>query len=149
MTTPTLYDAYTGIGVPKKKALIGFLRQYSNVAWIKPEGIQKAVEYAVKETPSFGGFIVTVEKDHQILAALIVNKTGMQGYLAEHIIVMNAIMPEYMDSSIMHELLRKAYGVAKGDIAMIVNSYSTKNMELKNINVAAREMKIPLLSKVQ
>jgi len=73
----------------------------------------------------------------------------MQGYLAEHIIVMNAIMPEHTDSSIMHELLRKAYGVAKGDIAMIVNSYSTKNMELKNINVAAREMKIPLLSKVQ
>ncbi len=149
MTTPTLYDAFTGIGVPKKKALIGFLRQHSDVAWIKPEGIQKAVEYAVKETPSFGGFIVTVEKDHRILAALIVNKTGMQGYLAEHIIVLNAIMPEYVNSPIMHELLRKAYSVAKGDIAMIINSYSTKNMELKNINVAAREMKIPLLSKVQ
>ena len=149
MTTPTLYDAYTGIGVPKKKALIGFLRQYSDVTWIQPEGIQKAVEYAVKEIPSFGGFIVTVEEDHQILAALIINKTGMQSYLAEHIIVMNAIMPEYVNGPIMNELLRKAYGVAKGDIAMIVNSFSTKNMELKNINVAAREMKIPLLSKVQ
>lgn len=149
MITPTVYDAFTGIGVSKKKALIGFLRQYSDASWMQPLAIQKAVDYAVKETPSFGGFIVTAEKDQQILAALIINKTGMQGYMAEHLVVLHAVASTHKNSSIINELMRKAYSLTRGDITMIVNSYNTKNMELKNINIAAKQMNVSLLSKVQ
>ena len=105
MITQVTYDAFTGIGFSKKKALIGFLNQYSEVNWIDTSAIQKAVEYSIKEMPSFGGFIVTAEKNHQILAALVVNKTGMMGYMPEYVVVLNAVLPAHKNSSFLKIVL--------------------------------------------
>ena len=149
MITPTVYDAFTGIGFSKKKAIIGFLSQYSEATWMDTTAIQQAVDYAIKETPSFGGFIVTAELDQQILAALIVNKTGMQCYMPEHIAVLKAILPNYKNSTIIKDLTNRAIGLTKGDIAMVTNSFGAKDMELQNMNVKAKMKQLPLLRKVQ
>jgi len=149
MITPTVYDAFTGIGMSKKKAIIGFLRQYSEATWMDTTAIQKAVEYAIKETPSFGGFIVTAEENGKIVAALIVNKTGMHGYMPEHIVVLQAILPTYIKGSINNDLTAKAIALTKGDIAMVTNSYGVKSMQLQDMNAVARHENVNLLRKVQ
>ena len=149
MTTPIIYDAFTGIGVSKKKALIGFLSQYSEATWLGKEAINQAVEYAIKEIPSFGGFIVTAEENHQIIAALIVNKTGMQGYMPQHIAVLNAVLPAYKNSSVLKEIKAKAMVLTRGDIALVVNNQGVKDMELQNMTVEAKYMQLPLLRKVK
>ena len=149
MITPIVYDAFTGIGFSKKKAIIGFLSQYSEATWMDTSAIQQAVDYAIKETPSFGGFIVTAEEDQQILAALIVNKTGMQGYMPQYIAVLKSILPKYKNSTIIKELTNQAITLTKGDIAMVTNSFGTKDMELQNMNMEAKLKQLPLLRKVQ
>jgi len=149
MITPIIYDAFTGIGVSKKKAIIGFLSQYSEATWLDKNAINQAVDYAIKEIPSFGGFIVTAEENHQIIAALIVNKTGMQGYMPQNIAVLNAVLPAYENSPIVKEIKAKAMMLTRGDIAMVVNNQGTKDMELQNMTAKAKYMQLPLLRKVK
>ena len=149
MITSSIYDAFTGIGISKKKALIGFLCQYSEATWMDTTAIQKAIEYATKETPSFGGFILTAEEQGKIVAALIVNKTGMLGYMPEHIVVLRGILPTYKENPINNELIAKAMVLTKGDIAVVTNSQSTKAMEIKALNDVARAEQVSLLRKVQ
>ena len=149
MITPTVYDAFTGIGISKKKAIIGFLCQYSEATWMDSTAIQKSVEYAIKGTPSFGGFIITAEEEGKIAAVLIVNKPGMVGYMPEYIAVQQAILPTYKNSPVHQELITRAVTLTKGDIAMVVNSYGTNTMELQDINAYARNEKVNLLRKVQ
>ena len=149
MITPIIYDAFTGIGISKKKAIIGFLSQYSETTWLDKNAISQAIDYAVKEIPSFGGFIVTAEENHQILAALIVNKTGMQGYMPQNIAVLNAVLPAYKNSTVIKEIKAKAMVLTRGDIAMVVNNQSVKDMELKSMTVEAKYMQLPLLRKVK
>ena len=133
----------------KKKAIIGFLRQYSEATWMDTTAILKAVEYAIKETPSFGGFIVTAEEKGKIVAALIVNKTGMQGYMPEYITVLQAVLPTYNKDTIYNDLIAKAIALTKGDIAMIANSYGIKSMEIQDMNAVARHENVNFLRKVQ
>jgi len=149
MTTPIVYDAFTGIGVSKKKAIVGFLSQYSEATWLDKNAIGQAVEYAIKEIPSFGGFIVTAEDNHQIIAALIINKTGMQGYMPQNIAVLNAVLPAYKSSAVLKEIKAKAMVLTRGDIAMVVNNQSVKDMELQNMALEAKYMQLPLLRKVK
>lgn len=149
MITSNIYDAFTGIGISKKKALIGFLCQYSDANWMDTTAIQKAVEYAIKETPSFGGFIIIAEEQEKIIAALIVNKTGMEGYMSEHIVVLRGTLPTHRNSSVNNDLIAKAMLLAKGDIAVVTNSHGTKSMEITALNDVARKEQVNLLRKVQ
>ncbi len=149
MITPIVYDAFTGIGISKKKAIIGFLYQYSEATWMDATAIQKSVEYAIKETPSFGGFIITAEEEGKIVAVLIVNKTGMVGYMPEYIAVQQAILPTYKKTSVTQDLITKAATLTKGDIAVVVNSFGVNTMELQDLNTYARQEKVNLLRKVQ
>lgn len=149
MTTPIVYDAFTGIGISKKKAIVSFLSQYSETVWMEETAIYQAVDYAIKETPSFGGFIVTAEQDHQIIAALVINKTGMHGYMPQNIAVLNAVLPEYKNTNLIKELKAKAMMLTKGNIAIVVNNHGIKDMELQNMALEAKYMQMPLLRKVQ
>jgi len=149
MTTPIIYDAFTGIGISKKKAIVGFLSQYSEATWLDKSAINQAVDYAIKEIPSFGGFIVTAEENHQIIAALIVNKTGMQGYMPQNIAVLNAVLPAYKNSTIIKDIKAKAMVLTRGDIAMVVNNKGVKDMEFQNMAVEAKYKQLPLLRKVK
>jgi len=67
-----LYDAYTGISYAQKNAIVQFLKNNLESSWLEEAAILKAVEYATKEIPSFGGFILTAESDEEIVAALVV-----------------------------------------------------------------------------
>ena len=49
--------------------------------------IDKCIQYALKEADSFGGFILTAVKENEVVGALIVNQTGMKGYIPENILV--------------------------------------------------------------
>ena len=93
MCQQNLYDAYTGISFSKKNAIVQFLQKYLEASWVEETAILKAVEYATKEIPSFGGFVLTAEENQEIVAALIVNKTGLSGLIPEYVAVLQATKP--------------------------------------------------------
>ncbi len=136
------YNAYTGISCSKKNAIVQFLCENLEGSWVKQDAILQAVEYAIKEIPSFGGFILTTEINEQIIAVIIVNKTGMGGYMPEYVVVLNAIAPNYKGKGITKSLIEKAITLGKGDISMLVKDYGPKELLLENLAVEAKYMQM-------
>ena len=114
-----LYDAFSKISPYESHRVVKFLYDNQGDCEIEKNDIISAIEYAMKDRPSFGGYIVTVEKDNQIVAATVVNKTGMSGYWPEYILV---YFGAQQDSTyeISRKMLNKTITVAKGDIAFLV-----------------------------
>ncbi len=114
----TTFNAFTGMSQLEKKAIVDFLcTQNKNSC----EAVQEALDYALKRKPSFGGFVVVTMQRQRIIAAIVVNRTGMEGYNPENICVYVAIdkhceQPE----AVLHELMSKAIHHAQGNLAMHV-----------------------------
>ncbi len=114
-----LYDAFSKISPYDRHRVVKFLYDNQGDCAIEKTDIISAIEYSMKDRPSFGGYVVTVEKEDQIVAATVVNKTGMTGYGPENILV---YFGTQQDSTyeVNRKMLDKTITVAKGDIAFLV-----------------------------
>ena len=121
MFIKTVYDAFTGISPHARHKLVKFLYNNQGGCEIEKTDITSSIEYAMKERPSFGGFILTAEREEQIVAAMIVNKTGMTGYGPEHILVyFGADESTESHDEVSKELLQKIIKMTGEDIAFLV-----------------------------
>lgn len=133
-----LYDAYTGISYAQKSAVVQFLKNNMESSWLEEAAILKAVEYATKEIPSFGGFILTTENDEEIVAALVVNKTGLSGLMPEYVAVLQATKTIAKGKLIARKLEEKAITLSQGDIANLVTDFGPKELLLEEMTPAAK-----------
>ncbi|MCG8412092.1 MAG: GNAT family N-acetyltransferase [Bacteroidales bacterium] len=85
----------------------------------KPD-IEKAVNYALKETTSFGGFILVSNYKNETSGVVVVNQTGMKDYIPENILVYIATHKKLRGKGIGKELMKKAIDHANGSIALHV-----------------------------
>lgn len=104
----------------ERHRLIKFLSSNQGDYIIEKNDITSAIEYAMKDRPSFGGYVVTTEENNQIVGATIVNKTGMAGYGPEYILVYFATEQDSRNHEMSRKLLDKTIKLAKGDIAFLV-----------------------------
>ena len=132
------YDAFTGISFSKKNAIIQFLQKHLENSWMKEAAVVKAVEYATKEIPSFGGFVLTAEKNEEIVAALIVNKTGLSGLMPEYLAVLQATKPIAKGKLITRKLEEKAIVLSKGDISNLVTDFGPRELLLEDMTPKAK-----------
>jgi ribosomal protein S18 acetylase RimI-like enzyme len=82
--------------------------------------ILKCLDYALSEEPGRGGFIVLAKDDDHIVGAVIINVTGMSGYIPENILVYIAVNREYRGKGIGKKLMELTIEHADGDIALHV-----------------------------
>jgi len=83
--------------------------------------IEKAVQYALKETPSFGGFVLEgYDIDENVVGTVVVNKTGMSGYIPENILVYIAVDNSQRGKGYGKDLMNKAVELCEGDVALHV-----------------------------
>ena len=134
MFQQNLYDAFTGISFSKKNAIVQFLQKHLEASWVEESAILKAVEYATKEIPSFGGFVLTAEENQEIVAALIVNKTGLSGLMPEYVAVLQATKPITKGKIIARNLVEKAITLAQGDIANLITDFGPREAGIHNVN---------------
>ncbi|MFA8451439.1 MAG: GNAT family N-acetyltransferase [Bacteroidales bacterium] len=104
----------------ERMEIINFLFEHLEEYGDPKQDIEKAIAYALKESPSLGGFIVTSKIEDQITGVVVINHTGMEGYIPENILVYIATHKEYRGKGIGKELMNKAIELAKGDIALHV-----------------------------
>ena len=62
----------------EKENILNFLFTHLEQYGDPKQDIEKCMKYALKESPSFGGFILTAVQEEQIVGAVIVNETGMK-----------------------------------------------------------------------
>ena len=84
--------------------------------------IERAIDYSIKEFTSFGGFTMVLIEEEEIRAAVVVNKTGMDGYIPENILVYIATDKNHRGKGIGKKLLRSTIENAEGDIALHVDA---------------------------
>jgi [ribosomal protein S18]-alanine N-acetyltransferase len=92
------------------------LEQYGD----KKEDIAKCISYAIKENDKPGGFVLHGYLDEILVGVVVVNSTGMSGYIPENILVYIAAHPGYRGKGIGTSLMRKAMEIAEGGIALHV-----------------------------
>ncbi|TWO31823.1 GNAT family N-acetyltransferase [Seonamhaeicola sediminis] len=119
MTIKT-FDAFSRMSIIQINRVTRFIfGNYTSLRETKP-AIQKSIMYATKELPGLGGFVFTVEHKNELLAAAVVNKTGMNEYLAENILVYLAVKEEHRRTGIANKLLQHIVMYCKGDISIYV-----------------------------
>lgn len=119
----TKIETFTPLNKPsekQKQELIHFLYTHLENFGDPKHQIEKAVDYALKEYVSFGGFIAAVYENDTPLAAVVVNKTGMEGYIPENILVYIATHTNYRGKGLGKQLMQHVLATAEGDMALHV-----------------------------
>jgi GNAT superfamily N-acetyltransferase len=104
----------------EKESLIDFLFDNLQEYGDPKSDIEKAVNYALKEITSFGGFILVSYLENEITGVVVVNHTGMKGYIPENILVYIATHKNHRGKGIGKKLMQKTIDFAKGSIALHV-----------------------------
>jgi len=104
----------------EKESLIDFLFDNLQEYGDAKSDIEKAVNYSLKETTSFGGFVVVSFLENEISGVVVVNQTGMKGYIPENILVYIATHKNHRGKGIGKHLMQKTIDVTEGNIALHV-----------------------------
>ncbi len=106
---------------PKEKVeIVDFLFQHLENFGDLKEDIMKAVNYSLEEIESFGGFILQSFENDIISCVVVVNRTGMNGYIPENILVYIATHKELRGKGIGKRMMLQAIETAQGNIALHV-----------------------------
>lgn len=150
-TTKTL----NGISSIEIEKLTNFLYHNLDQYGDTKSAIRKAIEYAAKERSDLGGYLFTIESKDEIVGAVVVNKTGMDEYIPENILVYIAVHKEHRGEGLGKQLMEYTIENCKGDIALHVEAdnpakhlytkYGFENpyleMRLKRSNSASKSKK--------
>lgn len=85
----------------------------------KPD-IRKSLDYALSDAEGMGGFILVAREDEDIVGALVMNETGMSGYIPENILVYVAVDASRRGKGIGGKIVKEALARAKGDVKLHV-----------------------------
>jgi GNAT superfamily N-acetyltransferase len=141
MTIKT-FDAFTRLSINDINRITNFLHENSGVYGDGKSAIKKSLFYAAKEIPGLGGYVFIMEHKNDILGAVVINKTGMNEYIPENILVNLAVQKEYRGKGIAKELINYTKKYCRGDIALHINKnnpvvklfentgFTSKNIEM-------------------
>ncbi len=103
-----------------RSAIIDFLHKHLEEFGDAWDDIAKAVDYSLKAYESFGGFILVSYAGDDMSGVVVVNRTGMEGYIPENILVYIATHNEMRGQGIGKHLMKETIALAEGDIALHV-----------------------------
>jgi ribosomal protein S18 acetylase RimI-like enzyme len=115
-----MYNPTNKPGIIEKNEIINFLFENLENYGDPKADIEKCIEYALKETPSFGGFILVSYDTTKITGVVVVNQTGMKDYIPENILVYIATHKEMRGQGIGKKLMNDTIQISNGSIALHV-----------------------------
>jgi len=86
--------------------------------------IRKAMDYALSPLEGRGGFVLYLEEEERIQAAVVVNQTGMQDYIPENILVYIAVHQAARGKGLGKKMMQEAMQQAQGGIALHVEPHN-------------------------
>jgi len=82
--------------------------------------INKCIDYAFSKEETAGGFLVAGYENDQLIGGVIMNRTGMSGYIPEWILVYVAVDPSCRGRGFGQELIETALQHSEGDVKLHV-----------------------------
>ncbi len=104
----------------QKNEIADFLLTHLGKFGDPKDDILKCLDYALDPGMHAGGFVILAKEEGKILGALIMNKTGMSGYIPENILVYIAVDSTQRGKGIGSKIMDVAIRMANGAIALHV-----------------------------
>lgn len=82
--------------------------------------IAKAIDYAINPATNGSGLILIGHIESEIVGAVVINETGMSGYIPENILVYIATHKKHRGKGYGKQIMERAISLCKGDIALHV-----------------------------
>jgi ribosomal protein S18 acetylase RimI-like enzyme len=136
------YDSKNPIIQPNKEELVGFLFEALGKYGDTKKDIAKAINYSMSADENAGGFILVAVDMGTILGVVVVNDTGMSGYVPEHLLVYIAVDAQHRGRKIGSMLIDEAVKKTNGSVALHVEAdnparylYEKKGFENKYVEM--------------
>ncbi|MEX0882063.1 MAG: GNAT family N-acetyltransferase, partial [Cyclobacteriaceae bacterium] len=102
----------------QKLEIADFLFEHLDQYGDPHEDIMRCLDYALGQSVDKGGFTVTAKENGKIVGAVVMNKTGMSGYIPDNILVYIAVDASQRGKGLGKKLMTAAIKMANGDIAL-------------------------------
>ena len=115
-----IFDAFHLLSTLQIDKVVDFLHTHLEEYGDPKSAIKKAIEYSSKVRPGHGGFVVVASENDEIVGAVVINKTGMEEYIPENILVYIAIHKDHRGKGLGKKLMNSCLENAQGNIALHV-----------------------------
>lgn len=117
------YDANRDADTVSRQKIIEFLFHALESYGDPKHQIEACLNYALGNAPNQGGAVWVAKNDEgQLLGAVVVNKTHMQGYIPEYLLVYIAVAPGLRGQGVGKQLMQAAIHFLPGSIALHVEA---------------------------
>jgi len=103
-----------------RQSLIEFLHANLDRFTDDRASIANALEYAFSTEPGKGGFVLLAYQESELVGVVVMNRTGMKGYIPENYLVYVATNRSRAPLGAGAELVRRALSESRGDVALHV-----------------------------
>lgn len=120
MITINTYSEKNKAAANIRQEVVNFLFESLEQYGDPKEDIKKCIDYAFGENNKPGGMVITAidSESDKIAGAVIINKTGMDGYIPENILVYIATDKNMRGKGVGKQLMQNAIDLSTGDMAL-------------------------------
>jgi GNAT superfamily N-acetyltransferase len=100
---------------------VDFLFDHLDKFGDEKEAINKCIDFAFEKNGGLGGFLLLAyDENDKVVGELIINYTGMSGYIPENILVYVAVDRDQRGKGYGGEICKKAIDMCDGDVKLHV-----------------------------
>ena len=103
-----------------KEQFVDFLFEHLDQFGDPKPDIEKSIDYAFSNAEGKGGFLLAAYHEGELAGALVMNDTGMSGYIPENILVYVAVDSKHRGKGFGGEIVKKSFEIADGNIKLHV-----------------------------
>lgn len=103
-----------------REKFVDFLFDHLDQFGDSKEAINKCIDFAFGKDDKLGGFLLAAYYEGKLVGALIINNTGMSGYIPEHILVYIAVDASYRGKGFGKQIVERAIADCPGDVKLHV-----------------------------
>lgn len=128
----------------QKNEIADFLFEHLGEYGDPKEDILKCLDYALDAGMQAGGFVILARENRKIVGALVMNKTGMSGYIPENILVYIAVDANQRGKGIGGKLMDMAIKIANGAVALHVEADNPARMLYERLGFTNKYLEMRL-----
>ncbi|KGE70790.1 GNAT family N-acetyltransferase [Spirochaeta lutea] len=131
-------------GVTLEQA-VAFLHDHLEEFRDTPAAIENAIRFALSANNREKGFLIAAHKGGELAGLVVMNETGMDGYVPPHFLVYIAVNRNFRKQGIGKQLMKTAISETKGDISLHVeyDNPAKKLYEAVGFTSKYAEMRLP------
>lgn len=144
----TIHYDHNNLPNPSQKhAIAAFLFQHLGQYGDPLEDIEKAIDYALGVDGKIGGHLTVLYHHNEIASAVVINKTGMSGYIPENILVYIATHQDLRGQGLGKKIIKEVLDYTQGDIALHVEPDNPAKRLYERLGFTNKYLEMRLTSK--